>query len=208
VTPSPVDPPVRVTHGTRRRALLAGALVLPLALVAPPAVLLVPLLVALVVWFNRDPSRTPPAEGFVAPADGRVSVVREEEGDDETRVRVGVFMNVTDVHVNRAPAPGTVEAVEHTPGRHLPAFTKESDRNERVRIDCGAYEMSLIAGAVARRIHPLVEPGEALDRGDRVGHITLGSRADVLFPPEVSISDVRVERGETVRAGETVLAPE
>jgi phosphatidylserine decarboxylase len=196
---------VRVAPGTRRRALRAGALALPLALVVPPAVLLVPFLVALIVWFNRDPQRTPPESGFVAPADGRVSVVREEADDGETRVRVGVFMNVTDVHVNRAPAPGTVESVEHTPGRHLPAFAKESNRNERVRIDCGAYEVTLIAGAVARRIHPLVEPGEELDRGDRIGHITLGSRADVLFPPEVSISDVRVERGETVRAGETVL---
>ncbi|MEF8842534.1 MAG: protein sorting system archaetidylserine decarboxylase [Haloarculaceae archaeon] len=201
-----VDLPVRVAPGTRRRALLAGVLALPLALVAPPAVLLVPALVALVVWFNRDPQRTPPESGFVSPADGRVSVVREEEDDGETRVRVGVFMNVTDVHVNRAPAPGTVESVEHSPGRHLPAFTKGSDRNERVVIDCGGYEVTLIAGAVARRIHPLVEPHERLDRGERIGHITLGSRADVLFPPGTSLDDVRVERGEKVRAGETVLA--
>jgi phosphatidylserine decarboxylase len=197
---------MRAAPGTRRRALRAGALGVPLALVFPPAAVLVPLLVALVVWFNRDPARTPPDEGFVAPADGRVSVVREEEHDPEPRVRVGVFMNVTDVHVNRAPAPCTVESIEHTPGRHLPAFTKESDRNERVDIDCGGYEVALIAGAVARRIHPLVGAGQELDRGDRIGHITLGSRADVLFPPGVSLSDVRVERGERVRAGETVLA--
>ena len=181
---------------------------MPLALVVPPAALLVPLLVALVVWFNRDPSRTPPEEGFVAPADGRVSVVREEEHGGETRIRVGVFMNVTDVHVNRAPAPCTVESVEHTSGKHLPAFAKESDRNERVDIDCGEYEVALIAGAVARRIHPLVGAGEELERGDRIGHITLGSRADVLFPPDVSLADVRVGRGEKVRAGESVLANE
>ncbi len=200
------DSPVRVAPGTRRRALLAGALVLPLTLLAPAAVLLVPLAVVLTVWFSRDPSRTAPREGFVSPADGRVSVLREEDHGGETRVRVGVFMNVTDVHVNRAPAPGTVESVEHTPGRHLPAFTKESDRNERVDVDCGDYEVSLIAGAVARRIHPLVAPGTDLDRGDRIGHITFGSRADVLFPPGVSLADVRVERGQKVRAGETVLA--
>jgi phosphatidylserine decarboxylase len=197
---------VRVAPGTRRRALRAGALCVPLALAVPPAALLVPVFVALVVWFNRDPSRTPPPEGFVSPADGRVSVIREEDHDGETRVRVAVFMNVTDVHVNRAPAPCTVGPVEHTPGRHLPAFTKESDRNERVVFDCGDYEVTLIAGAVARRIRPLVESGAELDRGDRIGHITLGSRADVLFPPEVSLADVRVGRGEKVRAGETVLA--
>jgi phosphatidylserine decarboxylase len=197
---------MRVAPGTRRRALLAGALGLPLTLLYPPAVLSVPALVALIVWFNRDPSRTPPPEGFVSPADGRVSVIREEDHDGETRVRVAVFMNVTDVHVNRAPAPCVVDSVEHTPGRHLPAFAKESDRNERVVIDCGEYEVALIAGAVARRIHPLVEGGEELDRGDRIGHITLGSRADVLFPPRVTLADVRVGRGEKVRAGETVLA--
>ena len=208
MTVTPIDLPARVAPGTRRRALRAGALALPLALVYPPAVLLVPALVALVVWFNRDPSRAPPGEGYVSPADGRVSVLRQEDHAGRTRVRVGVFMNVTDVHVNRAPAPGVVESVEHTPGRHLPAFTKESDRNERVRIDCGDYEVTLIAGALARRIRPLVAPDERLDRGDRIGHITLGSRADVLFPPAVSLSDVRVERGETVRAGETVLAVE
>ena len=200
------DSPVRVAPGTRRRALLAGAVALPLSLLTPAAVLLVPVAVALTVWFSRDPSRTPPREGFVSPADGRVSVLREEDHDGETRVRVGVFMNVTDVHVNRAPAPGAVESVEHTPGRHLPAFTKESDRNERVAIDCGDYEVTLIAGAVARRIHPLVDAGESLDRGDRIGHITFGSRADVLFPPGVSLADVRVERGQKVRAGETVFA--
>lgn len=155
-----------------------------------------------VVWFHRDPKRSPPPVGVVAPADGRVSTVRTE-GD---RVRVAVFMNVTDVHVNRAPTSGTVAAVEHTPGRHLPAFTKESERNERVRIDCGDCEVTLIAGAVARRIHPYVEAGDDLERGDRIGHISFGSRADVLLPPRFGVDDVRVETGQRVRAGETVIA--
>jgi phosphatidylserine decarboxylase len=125
------------------------------------------------------------------------------EGD---RVRVAVFMNVTDVHVNRAPDAGTVEAVEHSPGRHLPAFSKESERNERVRIECGDHEVTLIAGAVARRIHPYIEPGEELDRGDRIGHISFGSRADVLLSPELDFDDIRVTEGQRVRAGETVIA--
>jgi len=154
------------------------------------------------VWFHRDPRRSPPPAGVVAPADGRVSTVRTE-GE---RVRVAVFMNVTDVHVNRAPMAGTVEALEHTPGRHLPAFTKESERNERVRIDCGACEVTLIAGAVARRIHPYVEAGDELERGERIGHISFGSRADVLLPPAFDAGDVRVETGQRVRAGETVVA--
>lgn len=191
----------RLTPGGWRYARLALVCAVPLALLSPP--LSVGCLVAAVAaaWFHRDPRRSPPPSGVVAPADGRVSVVRTE-GD---RVRVGVFMNVTDVHVNRAPAAGTVASVEHEPGGHLPAFSKASERNERVRIDCDGYEVTLIAGAIARRIHPYVSAGDSLERGDRIGHISFGSRADVLLPPAYDAADVRVENGQRVRAGETVL---
>ena len=184
-----------------RAPLLLAAL---FALLVPPLAAVCLLAVAITLWFHRDPTRSPPPSGVVAPADGRVSVIREE-GD---RVRVGVFMNVTDVHINRAPAAGTVGAVEHTPGKHLPAFSKDSDRNERVKIDCGDYEVTLIAGAVARRIHPYVEAGEDLERGDRIGHISFGSRADVLLSPSYTLDDVRVAKGQRVRAGETAIAAE
>ena len=157
-----------------------------------------------VVLFFRDPDRSPPATGVLAPADGSITVVREE--DD--RVRVGVFMNVTDVHVNRAPLPASVDAVTHHPGAHRPAFSKDSDRNERVVIDCGDHEITLIAGWFARRIHPYVAAGDALDRGDRIGHIAFGSRADVLLPAAIDREDLAVERGDTVRAGETLIAPD
>jgi phosphatidylserine decarboxylase len=154
------------------------------------------------VLFHRDPEREPPESGFVAPADGSVSVIREEDG----RIRVGVFMNVTDVHVNRAPESGTVASVTHRDGANKPAFSKDSDRNERVEIDCGEYEVSLIAGWFARRIHPYVEAGEELARGDKLGHISFGSRADVLLPERVDFADLRVKEGEDVTAGETVVA--
>src|SRR6056297_3022357 len=78
------------------------------------------------ILFHRDPEREPPDSGVLAPADGSVSVIREEEG----RIRVGVFMNVTDVHVNRAPEAGTVESATHRDGANKPAFSKDSDRNE------------------------------------------------------------------------------
>lgn len=180
-------------------------------LFAIPAFFLHPLLglalVALagaVLFFYRDPERTTPFSGAVSPADGRVSVLRKEKG----RIRVGVFMNVTDVHVNRAPLPGTVERVTHEPGANRPAFSKESDRNEKLRIDCGEYEVVLIAGWFARRIHPYVEPGDELERGQRLGHISFGSRADVLLPERYTWDDINVEMGETVRAGETLVAVE
>ncbi|MFB6113160.1 MAG: protein sorting system archaetidylserine decarboxylase [Halodesulfurarchaeum sp.] len=155
-----------------------------------------------VLWFHRDPDRTPPPRGFLAPADGTVSVIREEGG----RVRVGVFMGVTDVHVNRAPVSGSVRSVDHRPGAHRPAFSKESDNNERVVMELDETEVTLIAGSFARRIHPYVTEGDTVERGDRIGHVSFGSRADVRFPPSVSRSDLEVSTGETVTAGETVLA--
>jgi phosphatidylserine decarboxylase len=176
------------------------------AVTVPPAAAAGPLLVGFVVWFFRDPERESPAEGTLSPADGTVSVVR---GEGE-RLRVGVFMNVWNVHVNRAPVAGRVVDVTHEPGLHRPAFTKDSDRNEKVHLDlatAGGEEMrvTLVAGAFARRIHPYVEGDEALSRGERVGHIAFGSRADVLFPPGVDRSDLAVSEGDAVRAGETVL---
>ena len=156
---------------------------------------------ALALVFHRDPERVVPDSGVVAPADGRVSVVRRE-GD---RLRVGVYMNVLDVHVNRAPLAGRVESVTHSPGANRPAFSKDSDRNEKVRIDCGAFTVVQIAGAFARRIHPDVAAGDEIARGQRIGHISFGSRVDVILPPHVEVEDLAVEKGETVRAGETVF---
>jgi phosphatidylserine decarboxylase len=193
---------MQLAPGAWRLAALPALLALPVVLLSPLASLACLLLAGVVLHFHRDPDRDPPAEGVLAPADGRVSVIREE-GD---RVRVGVFMNLWDVHVNRAPLAGTVAEVTHRPGGHWPAFSKESERNERVRVDCGEFEVALIAGAVARRIHPYVGAGDDIERGERLGHISLGSRVDVLMPPEVSPSDLRVEKRERVRAGETVLA--
>jgi phosphatidylserine decarboxylase len=181
--------------------LLAGFVLTPVS--GPIGLGLVALGMAAIL-FHRDPEREAPESGIVAPADGSVSVIREEEG----RIRVGVFMNVTDVHVNRAPAAGTVESVEHRPGANKPAFSKESDRNERVEIDCGEYELSLIAGWFARRIHPYVKEGDSVERGAKVGHISFGSRVDVLLPERVEFADLRVTEGEDVRAGETVVAVE
>lgn len=178
---------------------LGGAAALIISVL--PAVLLGALGGA-VLYFYRDPDRSPPPSGVVSPADGNVSVLREE-GD---RIRVGVFMNVWDVHVNRAPLPGTVREVEHVDGAHRPAFSKESDRNERVHVRFDEYTLTLVAGAFARRIHPYVDADHPVDRGERIGHISFGSRADVLLPPEYERTDLAVDHGESVTAGETVLA--
>lgn len=195
---------MKFTPGTWR---YAGALLVvsAFALFLSPGVSFVLVVAAIAVLvFHRDPDRTPPLSGIVSPADGKISVVRVED----ERVRVGVFMNVTDVHVNRAPLAGTVEDVTHEPGAYRPAFSKDSDRNERVRVDCGEFQAVLIAGWFARRIHPYVQAGDDLERGDRIGHISFGSRADVILPDSVELADLEIEKGDTVTAGETVIAPE
>ena len=192
---------MRIAPHAWRYATPAFALA-PLAwLLSPLAALAALVAGALALVFHRDPERTVPDTGIVAPADGRVSVIRRE-GD---RVRVGVYMSVTDVHVNRAPLAGRVESVTHSPGANRPAFSKDSDRNEKVKLDCGAFTVVQIAGAFARRIHPDVAAGDEVARGQRIGHISFGSRVDVILPSHIEIDDLAVEKGETVRAGETVV---
>ncbi len=196
-----------VAPGTWRLAVipfLLGALVAGTL----PAVSIALFIIGLgVLWFHRDPVRALPATGIVAPADGRVSVIRTEGH----RVRIGIFMNLDDVHVTRAPTAGTVLDRTHNPGAHRPAFMKASDRNERVQLtmdtNSGPMEVTLIAGAFARRIHPYVTAGTSVKRGTRLGHISFGSRVDVLLPPAISRDDIQVSTGTPVRAGETILAP-
>ena len=158
-----------------------------------------PLLVAV---FFRDPEREPDGPGVVSPADGKVTVVREEDG----RLRVGVFMNLHDVHVNRLPVGGTVSSVVHHLGAHRPAFSKDSDRNERTETRLDGFEVVQIAGAFARRVTTYPKKGDTVERGERLGVIAFGSRADVVFPPSYTRDDLRVEEGDRVRAGETVIA--
>ncbi|MFB6352963.1 MAG: protein sorting system archaetidylserine decarboxylase [Halobacteriales archaeon] len=193
---------MNVAPGGWRWALLIASPSVPAAFVTPYASVPFLLAGAFALWFFRDPDRVPAGPGVVAPADGTVSVVREQ--DD--RLRVGVYMSAFDVHVNRAPLGGSVEAVEHTPGAHRPAFAKDSDRNERVAVDFGDHRVVLIAGWFARRITPYVEMGDTLERGDRLGHIAFGSRADVVLPAGYERGHLNVGEGDVVRAGETVLA--
>jgi len=186
----------------RRAAPLFAAALLSL-LVAPLVGVALALLGWAVLAFYRDPERATPEGGVLAPADGVISVVREERD----RVRIGVYMSVLNVHVNRAPVGGEVQQVDHHDGGNLPAFSKDSDRNERVTIDLGETEVTLIAGAVARRISPYVAAGDEVARGDRIGHIAFGSRADVLLPPSIGLDDLYVAEGDRTLAGETILAP-
>lgn len=174
----------------------------------------------LTVWcyyFFRDPKRvTPDRPGLViSPADGVVSLIGPavpppELGlGPETRMRVCVFMNVFNCHVNRLPVPGTVTRIAYHPGQFLNAsFDKASDLNERnglvVTMDDGrTLGVVQIAGLVARRILCEVKEGARLSAGDRFGLIRFGSRVDVYLPHGTA---PLVCLGQTMVAGETVIA--
>ncbi|MCL6606752.1 MAG: phosphatidylserine decarboxylase [Geminicoccaceae bacterium] len=168
-------------------------------------------------WFFRDPARVTPDEPdlVVSPADGRIVAVGSRRPPPELGLGpeplpcIGIFMNVFDVHVNRTPIAGRVALRLHHPGRFLNAsFDKASEENERLSwlietADGRRVGLVQIAGLVARRIVPFVEPGTLLGAGDRVGLIRFGSRCDVYLPAGTV---PLVLLGQRAIAGETVLA--
>jgi phosphatidylserine decarboxylase len=178
-----------------------------------------------VVAFFRDPERIPPQGDalILCPADGRLlapvkAAPPAELGlGGEERLRLSVFMNVFNVHVNRVPCNGTVTRLAYRPGKFFNAsFDKASVHNERMSIRLAAERPKdlaggasrevvfvQIAGLVARRIGCELKEGQTVCRGDRFGIIRFGSRVDVYLPDGTR---VLVKEGQHVRAGETALA--
>jgi phosphatidylserine decarboxylase len=166
-----------------------------------------------VIQFFRDPPRqVPPQAGAVlSPADGRivkVERVRDAYTERDTLL-ISVFMNVFNVHSNRAPVDGTVEKVAYAPGKFVNAdldkASTENERNAMVMTLAGGERITVVqvAGLIARRILCYVKPGDVLARGQRYGFIRFGSRVDVYLPlssrPKVAVGDV-------VHATTTVIA--
>lgn len=171
------------------------------------------LLALFVVQFFRDPARDVPSapDAVLCPADGRVIVVEQARDPYQERdaLRISIFMNVFNVHSNRAPVDGTIEDITYFPGRFFNAeLDKASEANERnvlaIRRDDGAALTCVqIAGLVARRIVCHVSAGEQLARGQRFGFIRFGSRVDVYLPTG---AEPMVAIGEKVAASATVIA--
>ena len=168
---------------------------------------------AFALCFFRDPPRAVAAgEGeIVSPADG--AVVAIEDLDDSPHYdgpcrRVSIFLSILDVHINRAPAAGTVRSITYQPGRFLAAMKREtSDCNEAmtVHLDTGHGPMTVrqIAGMIARRIVCRTGVGDSLDKGEKFGMIKFGSRTELYLPPDTEVC-VRVK--DKVRAGTTIMA--
>jgi phosphatidylserine decarboxylase len=170
------------------------------------------LLIGLLLFF-RDPERTPPANplALISPADGKVICVDEAEdpsfGLGKFR-RVGIFLSVLDVHVNRSPFSGTIEKTQYSAGEFLDARHLEVDiRNENqtwlLRTSHGPILVRQIAGLIARRIVGWKKLGDTVTTGERIGMIRFGSRTDLYFP---SSCTPQVQVGQRVVGGQTILA--
>ena len=165
-----------------------------------------------VAYFFRDPERRGErGQGIViAPADGRVVMITEVDEPaflHGKALRISIFMNVFNVHVNRYPVSGTVRFVHYNPGKFLNAATdKSSLENEQmsVGIEDGTLRVLVrqIAGLVARRIVTYSREGDQVEQGERMGIIRFGSRVDVFLP--TSATPV-VQVGETTSAGASVI---
>lgn len=167
------------------------------------------LLLILFIIFFRDPEREI-GKGIVAPADGKIrEISRINDADVGDCLIISTFMNIYNVHVNRAPIDGVVKKITYLHGSHLPAFKKESERNERLIIlidtKIGSVKLVQIAGTLARRIERYINVGDKLNKGDRIGIIKLGSRVD-LYVPYDRIKELKVRVGESVKAGVSCIA--
>ena len=198
------------------RPFLIGAAVLlgiSLWMAWPIGIVLSVLLLIGLLLFFRDPHRTPPANplALVSPADGKVICVDEAEdpcfGLGKLR-RVGIFLSVLDVHVNRSPFSGTIEKTHYSAGEFLDARHLEVDiRNENqtwlLRTSRGPLLVRQIAGLIARRIVGWKKQGESVATGERIGMIRFGSRTDLYFPASCA---PQVQVGQRVVGGQTILA--
>ena len=167
----------------------------------------------LVVNFFRDPERTVPADpsAVVAPADGKViftGKVVEDRFIRREALKISIFMNVLNVHVNRIPFSGEITNIHYEKGKFLAANVDKASRDNEhnavvLRVSSGdVIAFVQIAGLIARRIDCWVKPGDRVERGERFGMIRFGSRLDLYVPPTWRLA---VATGQHVKAGEGIL---
>jgi len=189
--------------------LIAAALLL--GWLTRPAWAIIPLLLAgFFLWFFRDPDRAVPATAgaVVSPGDGKVTDISTVATGNDEQLRISIFLNVFNVHVNRSPISGVIRDVRYQRGKYLNAMNVVSaEQNEQniVTVEGEGQKVVFkqIAGLLARRIVFYPKVGDRLERGQRVGLIKFGSRVDVLMDagarPNVKI-------GDQVKGGESVVA--
>jgi phosphatidylserine decarboxylase len=168
------------------------------------------------LYFFRDPTANTPQERgiVVAPGHGKVDVIEQLTQSGASGApchRMSIFLSVIDIHVQNAPVSGKITGITRTAGKFVSALKSDCAAfNENVLIVIDSAEtagekigLRLIAGVLARRIVPFVQPGEELRRGDRISLIQFGSRCDLYLPLTYRI---KVQLGQKVVGGETVVA--
>jgi phosphatidylserine decarboxylase len=172
-------------------------------------------LAAFVFYFFRDPNRTIPTDdprALVSPADGRIVVITDEthnvKPDGRPGTRISIFLAIWNVHVNRCPVAGTITRCDYRPGKFLAAMVERASlENEQNVISLstasGEIVFKQIAGLIARRVVCWMKPGDAVQRGQRIGLVRFGSRVDLWVPRG---SEVLVKLGDNVKGGSSVLA--
>lgn len=196
-----------------KTAILAAAgIALLLCILIPQNWALFVLLFLFFPFFFRDPPRDIPDNPnvIVSPADGRVTDIETAclDGTDGLAMRrIGIFLSVFDVHVQRFPYCGTVEKVEYSKGQFHAAFSQKAATNNEsnsvyLKTENGPMVVRQIAGLIARRIVCNAAAEKKVVKGDRLGIIMFGSRVEILIPEHM---DVLVHTGDRVRAGETIV---
>ena len=160
--------------------------------------------------FFRDPHRVIPADpgAIVSPADGRVLVVTDEENVGRPGKRISIFLAIWNVHVNRSPAAGVISKLEYSPGKFFAAMRERaSTENEQniisLATQTGDIVFKQIAGLIARRVICWKKQGDSVARGERIGLVRFGSRADLWLPRD---AEILAKVGDNVKGGSSVLA--
>ena len=175
------------------------------------------ILMLFVLYFFRDPNRVAPevANALVAPADGKIvdiSEVFEDQFLEADAIKIGIFLSVFNVHINRAPCKGKVGFLQYTRGKFLNALSSksavENESNAVGLVECesggGKVLVKQIAGVIARRIVCECKSDEVLERGQKFGMIKFGSRTE-LYVPKAPGFELQVKEGQHVAAGKTIL---
>jgi phosphatidylserine decarboxylase len=167
-------------------------------------------LAAFIFYFFRDPERAIPADtgAVVSPADGRVVVVTEESNAGRPGKRISIFLAIWNVHVNRSPAGGVITNLNYRPGKFYaamrPSASTENEQNViTLATDSGELVFKQIAGLIARRVVCWKKSGDRVARGERIGLVRFGSRADLWLPRD---SELLVKVGDHVKGGSSVVA--
>jgi phosphatidylserine decarboxylase len=167
-------------------------------------------LAAFVFTFFRDPERVIPdvPGAIVAPADGRIVVVADEHNARRPGKRISIFLAIWNVHVNRSPAAGTITNLQYCPGKFSAAMRESASAGNEQNVitlatDSGEITFKQIAGFIARRVVCWKKAGDRVARGERIGLVRFGSRADLWLPRD---SELLVTVGDHVKGGSSVVA--